>query len=131
MPGNVLAAAPTLVMPAVACSSFERSPEWACDADRYPDGDEQVVSVVNSARYSWNLSVLAGPAALIALRNFYRQCKGPLLSFYFYDPYFAGFAHDPAGLAVEGRFAARFASPWRQRAQIGRGEAELSIIQIA
>jgi hypothetical protein len=41
------------------------------------------------------------------------------------------FNHDPTGASLNGRFTARFTTPWQQSMGIARGDASLSFIELS
>jgi len=67
------------------------------------------------------------------LRAFYEARNGPHEAFYFYDPYetFPLFSHDPTGEALQGRYTVRFEGGWSQAMGLGRGDAEIQLVEVA
>lgn len=131
MPGNVSNAAPMTVLPQVLCAFFERASGWRVEENEYANGEWQAQSMVTAPRYSWRLAAILDAAASAALAAFYLARKGEAEPFYFYDPYFAGFAHDPTGVATEGRFTVRFVGSLSQPLALGRAQINLELVQLA
>jgi hypothetical protein len=131
MPGNVANAVPATVLPQILCAAFERSVGWRVEENDYANGEWQAQSMVTAPRYSWRLAASLDPVPSEALADFYRDRDGEAEPFYFYDPYFAGFAHDPTGVATAGRFTVRFVGSLEQPLALGRTQINLELIQLA
>jgi hypothetical protein len=131
MPGNVANAAPIEVLPELLCAAFERAAGWRAEENEYPQGDWQARSMVATPRYSWRLVANLPADASAVLLDFYLARAGETEPFYFYDPYFAGFAHDPTGVDTDGRFTVRFSGGLGQPLSLGRAQLNLELIQLA
>ena len=59
--------------------------------------------------------------------------KGPQEPFYFYDPWDTSpkFSHDPTGVATAGRYTVRFEGYWEQMVGMARGDAGISLVELA
>jgi hypothetical protein len=133
MPGPVANAAPSTVMPNSLSSAFAHTREYPVIDNEYRNGESQRSAQASTSRKKWTLSKRLAPARLAELRVFYDARGGTHEPFYFYDPYETNprFSHDPAGVAVTGRYIVRFNSDWSQSVTPGRSDVQLELIELA
>jgi hypothetical protein len=133
VPGNVVNAAPTSVMPWGLCLAFSQTHEHVVKLVEYPCGDFQSGLVFSTSRKSWKISRKLEASEFETLREFYEDCQGPIVPFYFYAPWETSpkFSYDPLGMATTGRYTVRFDGAWQQHSEIRRAACEISIIEIA
>jgi hypothetical protein len=126
MPGNLIPASPTTVMPARLARSFHEELRLECDINTYPDGasDRQALAL-NNRRY-FTVQVMLPPAEWHDLRQFLFDHQG--LPFYFYNlrETVPPFSWDPTGGDPIGRYTVVFDGVWsetytRDRAQVTGG----------
>ena len=133
MPGSVLNAAPSSVLPWSLCVSFGRSQSFTVLINVYRNGESQRSRLVDTSRKVWKTSRRLTPSQLLEFQNFYDACKGPLTPFYFYDPWETTpkFSYDPTGVSVYGRYPVRFEGPWEQSVGLARADVEITLVQLA
>lgn len=122
-----------MVMPASLCRTFGQSEEHLVEENEYHNGESQRRARTVSSRKRWRLAKRLSPAALQVLRAFYDARNGTHDCFWFYDPWetVPKFSHDPAGVAVAGRYAVRFAAPWGQEVVLGPADVQVELIEVA
>lgn len=133
MPGSVLNAAPSTVLPNSLCRAFARSQEYPVIENEYRNGESQRAALASNSRKRWRLGKRLTPALVQQLREFYEARKGPTEPFYFYDPYETApkFSHDPTGATTTGRYTVRFDSEWSQEVTPGRVTTEIALVELA
>lgn len=131
MPGNVVAAAPTVVMPNSLCTAFQRSKTWETLSNFYSDGRHQRGALVGSERNVWVLHKRLTVALIDALELFYSQQQFGAIPFFFYDPYDSGFTYDPTGVQVGGRYTVRFEGGMVVTGTMPRVETDVTLVQVA
>ena len=131
MPGSVLNAAPTTVMPFSLCSAFVQSREWIVEENRYRNGESQRRVDTATSRKSWSMQGLYTPTLLLAMRTFWLARRHE--PFYFYDPWETSpiFSHDPTGTATTGRYVVRFEGEWAQTSLLPRSDVPLRMVESA
>jgi hypothetical protein len=129
MPGSVSNAAPTDVLPWGLCTAFAHSREYIASISEYPDGSSQRGRLAETSRKSWRQSRRLTATGLATLYTFYQNhINDP---FYFYDPWASGFTYDETGEQTLGRYTVRFDGEWNQSMGIARGEAGISLVELA
>lgn len=137
MPGSVQNAVPATVLPQSLCRAFIHSREYPVLGNEYRNGEAQFSAQATSSRKRWDLAKRLTPPQLAVLRNFYLARKGPLESFYFYDPFEPaagqpiGSNYDPTGLNTPGRYVVRFDGPWSESVGLGRADVSVTLIELA
>ena len=133
MPGSVLIAAPTTVLPASLSRTFARDQEWPVLVNEYRRGEPQTGLLGNASRKRWHLVKRLTPGQMGTLYQFWTDRNGGMEPFYFYDPYETNprFTSDPTGATMTGRYAVRFDSSWSQSCNLGRGDVEIVLVEVA
>lgn len=133
MPGSVSVAAPTTVLPWSLCKVFGHSREYATLDNEYKNGESQRSLLVATSRKAWRTTRRLTPTVLAAFREFYNARRGAQEPFYFYDPWDASpqFSYDATGVDEVGRYTVRFEGPWEQTVGMGRGDAQISLVELA
>lgn len=133
MPGSVQNASPSTVMPLSLSRAFFHERQYAVLDNQYRNGESQRSRLADTSRKRWRLGKRLTPAQLQALRDFYDARKGPQEPFYFYDPWDTSpkFSYDPSGAATQGRYTVRFEGTWEQMISMGRGDCEISLLELA
>lgn len=132
MPGSVVNASASAVMPASLCRAFARSQEHLVEENEYRNGESQRRARTATSRKRWRLAKRLRPPALQTLRAFYDACNGLHEAFWFYDPWetMPKFSHDPTGVALLGRYAVRFASGWGQDVTLGHADVSIELVEV-
>ena len=104
MPGNLLVAAPTLVMPFTLCTAFTEARLFEVLVNTYHDGTPERGSIqdgvdVPVSMRRWTMSKRLPASTLIALRSFYESLNGGVDPFYWYNPQEAAPGY-PVGLEL-------------------------------
>ncbi len=140
MPGSVANAdvgTPARVLPQMLATAWRHARVYPVEVNEYAGGESQRAYRGTSSRKRWELAVRLTAAALVALREFYESCKGPLEAFYFYDPFdvadgqVIGSNWDASGANVTGRYVVRFAGGWDQSMGLARGDAGVALVELA
>lgn len=140
MPGsvaNAVVGTPARVLPRMLCTSFRRLQTRAIEINEYAGGESQRASRADSSRKRWELGLRLTDTALVALREFYETCKGPLEAFYYYDPFDVaagqaiGSNWDATGATVTGRYTVRFDGGWEQSMGLALGDAGVALVELA
>ena len=132
MPGSVLNAAPSTVLPKSLCRAFVHDRAYEVLENEYPDGASQRSRITLTSRKRWRLAKRLSASELGTLRAFYEARKGGHEPFYFYDPYETSplFSHDPTGGALPGRYTVRFEGGWGQAAWPARLDCEIALVEL-
>lgn len=132
MPGAVVAANPTTVMPYSLANAFVQTRTYSVDTNRYPDGSMQSRALVTDSRRSWRVNRRATAVQLGLLRAFYLTQLGPSREFYFYDPYETVpiFSYDNTGAAISGRYTVRFVGQFQSALDWGRNPLQVEICEV-
>jgi hypothetical protein len=133
MPGSVLNAAPSAVLPQSLCGAFAHSHSCPVIENEYRNGESQRAALATSSGKQWRLAKRLTAAQLQSLQDFYDARQGPEEPFYFYDPYETSprFSHDPTGHAAAGRHTVRFASAWAETRFLPRTEVTIELVELA
>lgn len=133
MPGNLQAAVPTTVLPKGLCAAYEQTRLYEANVNEYPNGESQREVRVNSARRRWEQTRKLKPAQLIELITFVADRKGATEPFYMYDPAESTpyGNYDATGVSTNGRFTVRFDGAFSFTLQLGRGEATMTLVEVA
>jgi len=132
MPGAVQIANPLTVMPESLCSMFVHSRNYPLVINEYRDGRSQRSVWASTSRKEWRLQKILSAEETSLLKAFYEARKGPLESFYFYDPWDTSpqFSYDPSGATYTGRYTVRFTGTWPQFTEFGFSTIEIGLIEI-
>jgi len=131
MPGAVVTATVSTVMPFSLFAKFTAELQYKSLSNGYANGEYQSASLVGSARRRWDLAKRLASTDLAALKAFYLARNGRQIPFYVYDVSENGVAWDNTGVATTGRYAVCFDSGWSETIGLGRGDAPFSITEIA
>ena len=133
MPGSVQNAVPTAVLPHSLCKAFGHAREYIVIENEYRNGESQRSRLVETSRKRWRTARRLTPSLSQAFRDFYDARMGPQEPFYFYDPWDSTpkFSHDPTGASTAGRYTVRFEGYWEQMVEMGRADAEISLVELA
>lgn len=132
MPGSIVNAEPSAVMPWSLCKAFVHSREFPAIENEYRGGESQRSRLADTSRKSWRLAKRLTSADLAALRSFFAARSGPHEPFFFYDPWETSpkFSYDPEGEATAGRYTVRFEGGWSQACSLSRKEASIALIEL-
>lgn len=132
MPGSVQNADPVTVMPYTLCKAFEEARAFETLQSEYSDGSYQGSRRADTSRKSWHTRRRLTAGLMSSLRAFYLARHGSHEPFYYYNPRESGFTYDPTGADPTGRYTVRFLQDtWEQVIELGRGEVDIEIIEIA
>lgn len=126
MPGNVVNALPSGVMPASLCTAFEESREYAGLQNQHHDGTTEQSLLAQTSRRTFKLSKRLSASLLTALKSFWDGQNGGLTPFLFYNPFDVtpgqqiGSNYDPAGNSTVGRVTVVFRGNWSQSTGLAR-----------
>jgi hypothetical protein len=114
MPGNIIPANPTDVMPANLARAFHAELHLECDLNMYPDGssDRNALALNNRAYFTMQATLL--PDAYTALKSFFYAHQG--VPFYFYNlrETVPPFSWDATGQNTIGRYTVVFDGAWTE-----------------
>ena len=131
MPGSVPAATPSVVMPLSLSKAFTLKFEYDALENIYQNGESQRSTLVGSAQRTWTQTKRLTYPNLLLLRNFYAAQNGPQSAFYLYDQTDSGYtSYDATGATTGGRFTVRFVGGYSETADLGRGEANVVMIEV-
>jgi hypothetical protein len=133
MPGSVLNAAPTTVLPQSLCRTFVHERVYPLIENEYKNGESQRSVLATNSRRRWRLAKRLTPSALQTLRDFFDARNGSTEPFYFYDPYDTNprFSYDPTGVVTVGRYTVRFNGDWQQSSGLGRSDVQIELLELA
>ena len=133
MPGSVLNAAPSTVLPQSLCRTFVHERAYPLIENEYKNGESQRSVLATNSRRRWRLAKRLTPAALQTLRDFFDARNGSTEPFYFYDPYDTNpmFSYDPTGVVTVGRYTVRFNGDWQQSSGLGRSDVQIELLELA
>jgi hypothetical protein len=139
MPGNLISAAPSGVLPASLCTAFTESREYAQLQNGYHDGTVQRSQLAQTSRRTFQLSKRLSASALATLYSFWVAQDGGLTPFTFYNPFEpatgqpVGSNYDPTGNSTQGRYTVKFqGSTWTQTTDVCRtGVQGLELVEVA
>ncbi len=119
MPGSVQTAAPSTVLPETLSRAFQHDREYPVLVNEYKRGEPETGLLASTSRRRWRLAKRLPPAKLAELFTFWKARSGGIEPFYFDDP------------IDKTRYTVRFDSGWTQTAGLGRGDADISLIEVA
>jgi hypothetical protein len=126
MPGNLIPAAPTDVMPAHLAKAFHMELHLENDLNMYGDGSSDRNPLAQNDRHYFTMQESLLPDDWSALRSFFYNHQGR--PFYFYNPRetVPPYSWDSTGQNTIGRYTVTFDGQWsetynRQRAEVVSG----------
>lgn len=131
MPGNIIAAAPTEVMPFGLCSAFSEEHRIEAFINAYQDGSsDRAARALNSRRF-FRMTRPVTAAQYTALYNFWKA--HPVQAFWFYNlvETIPPFHWDPTGSAPDGRYPVVFDGSWSDQTSLGRSPVSLGLREVA
>ena len=134
MPGSIVAANPSAVMPFSLCTAFHHERYYAVDENSYENGEVQRSALVETSRKKWVLAKHLTSAEWSELLAFFNSQKGGTVEFIFYDVWETDplFNYDETGTAEDGKYAVRFDGPWQEALVHGSMvDAQLSLIEVS
>jgi hypothetical protein len=130
MPGNLLNATPSGVMPYALCTAFSESREYVQLQTQYHDGAIQRSQLAQTSRHTFSLSQRLTAALAIALKTFWDSQQGGTVPFVFYNLIEA--SYDATGNSTQGRYTVRFQGSWSQNTGLARTDVpQLQLIEVA
>jgi hypothetical protein len=108
MPGNIIQATPTDVMPAKLSRAFHMEVHLEADLNMYPDGTSDRNPLAQNDRHYFTMQQVLLPDDWQALRSFFYNHQG--VPFYFYNlrETVPPFSWDPSGQNTVGRYTVVF-----------------------
>lgn len=122
MPGNIIAATPTDVMPARLLRAFREEIRLETDLNTYPDGSSDRVALATNDRHYFTMQATLLPDDWAAMRTFFMAHVGR--PFYIYNPRetVPPFSWDPTGANPVGRYTVTFDGLWSDTYNHNRGQ---------
>jgi len=114
MPGNIIQAAPTEVMPARLSRAFHEETHLEADLNLYVDGSSDRQPLASRSRHYFTLSQTLSPADWQSLRAFYYAHQGRAFYFYNLRETVPPFSWDPTGGNTVGRYTVAFDGSWME-----------------
>ena len=122
MPGDILAAAPSGVLPQTLSTAFTETRSLPVIANTYHDGERESGLITDGLNEpeslkTYKLTKSLDASDAIALRTFFEGQNGGLIPFYFYNPFEMtpgtepGSNWDPTGVSIQGRHTVVFRTP--------------------
>lgn len=134
MPGAVVAATASVVMPLSLSSLFEEQRTVEIFENEYAGGESQRRQRAATSRKSWRLAKRCSAAEMATLEAFIVARQGGLGAFYFYNgpETVPIWAWDPTGVSTVGRYVVRFANARFLKAlNIARATMDLELVEVA
>ena len=138
MPGNIMSAAPTAVMPESLCLSFVELREFVQLQNQYHDGTVQRSQLAQTSRRTFRLSKRLTASLLAALYSFWVSQNAGMTPFAFYNPFDVasgqqiGSNYDPTGNNTQGRVTVVFRGNWAQTTDVARTNVQaLELVEVA
>ena len=138
MPGNIMSAAPTAVMPESLCLSFVELREFVQLQNQYHDGTVQRSQLAQTSRHTFRLSKRLTASLLSALYSFWGSQNAGMTPFVFYNPFDVasgqqiGSNYDSTGNNTQGRVTVVFRGNWAQATDIARTNMQgLELVEVA
>jgi len=133
MPGSVQNASPVAVLPWSLSVAFVRSQEYPVLENEYRNGESQRSVEATNSRKAWRRHLRLALSQLAVLLSFYMEHHGPLIPFYFYDPYETSpkFSYDATGQSLAGRYTVRFGGVWVHSIGLGRADVTIELVEVA
>ena len=122
MPGNIIPANPTDVMPIQLARAFQLQLRLEADLNMYPDGSSDRNPLAINVRSYFTIQETLLPDDWMALRSFFYEHQGR--SFYFYNlrETVPPWTWDPTGQDPVGRYTVVFDGQWSETYAYQRGE---------
>jgi len=130
MPSNIIAAAPTEVMPYGLLKAFTHEYRWEILKNDLPDGSAVRAPQVLVPRSFFQITRAMTAIQWATLRVFYQDHKYGA-PFWFYDLKESNGAFDPTGSASAGRYTVVFDSSWSENLAIGRSQSSFALREVA
>lgn len=131
MPGAVVTATVSAVMPFTLFKKFTRQEQYKSLSNGYSNGEYQSSAMVGSTRRRWDLSKRLAASDLSTLEAFYVAQNGRQIPFYIYDIMTPGVVWDNTGVVTTGRASVCFDSSLTETIGVGRGDVPFSITEIS
>lgn len=112
MPGNIIAAAPTQVMPAHLSRAFHEESHMECDLNIYADGSTDRRALATNTRRYFTMQQFLPPDQWDQMRTFYFANQGRPFYFYNLRETVPPFSFDPTGQNPIGRYIVAFDGQW-------------------
>jgi hypothetical protein len=128
VPGSVANAAPSGVMPLAVARLFGEARGLPVRENEYRDGTLQRVREASTSRRKFTSTARLGAAELVALRTFW--VAAGVGAFYYYHLKEAP-VYDATGVATAGRYTVRFEGGWSEGMEMARGEAAVTLVEVA
>jgi hypothetical protein len=122
MPGNLIPAAPTDVMPAKLSRAFHADLHLEADLNMYPDGSSDRNPLAQNDRHYFQMQQTLSPDDWQALRSFYDSHLGRPFYFYNLRETVPPWSWDPTGASTVGRYTVVFDGQWSETYGYERGE---------
>jgi hypothetical protein len=130
MPGNIQSAVPSGVMPYALCTAFSESREYAQLQAQYHDGTTERSQLASTSRRRFKVSQRLNATRAAALKTFWDDQQGGLVSFVFYS--LIEGTYDPTGNSTQGRYTVVFRNNWAQSTGLARSDVQnLELIEVA
>ena len=138
MPGNIMSAAPTAVMPESLCLSFVELREYVQLQSQYHDGTVQRSQLAQTSRRTFRLSKRLSASLLAALYSFWVSQNAGMTPFAFYNPFDVasgqqiGSNYDSTGNNTQGRVTVVFRVNWAQATDVARTNVSaVELVEVA
>ena len=139
MPGNLIQATPSGVLPASLCTAFTELRQYEQLQSAYHDGTIQRSQLAQTSRRTFQLSKRLSAALLATLYAFWQAQNGGLTSFAFYNPFEpasgqpVGSNYDATGASTQGRYTVVFrGGTWSQATDVCRTSVQgLQLVEVA
>jgi hypothetical protein len=131
LPGNLIPAAPTDVMPFGLCSQFQEELRFEAYTNTYPDGGSDRAPLQTNPRRFFKMARHVTATQYTALRNFFNA--HPVEPFYFYNlrETQPPFTWDPTGSSTFGRYVVVFDGGWSDQITLGRSSVSVAVREVA
>jgi hypothetical protein len=130
MPGSILNAVPSGVMPYALCAAFSESRECVQLQAQYHDGTTERSQLAQTSRKTFRMAQRLTAARVAALKAFWDSQQGGVVPFLFYN--LAEGTYDPAGDSTQGRYTVVFRGNWSQTTGMLRTDVpQIELVEVA
>lgn len=131
MPGAVVTATPSGVLPHPLFTKYALQIQRRANVNEYLDGTTQAAALVGAERRRWDLEQRLTAALLADLETFFEDHNGKQIPFYFYDTTIPGTVYDATGVATTGRVAVTFdTDSYSHTLSPGRASSPFALIEV-
>jgi len=130
LPDNIIAAAPTDVLPAGLCSVFHEEHRIEAFINSYQDGRSDRAALALNPRRFWKMTRRLTTTQYSALYTFYSNHLVAPFWFYHFPETVPPYSWDGTGAATDGRYAVVFDGSWSEQVKTGRSDVSFGLREV-